>query len=121
MKDKPVVGQKMFTLNIGNRARNCEQKLTEVVVTKVGRLYFTVKKDLDSYCEEQFHLSDWKQKTSCSRDHEIFATENEWEDMKKSKDICGHIRMYFKYGDNSKNLSISQLERIKAILDEVTP
>ena len=35
MKNKPEVGQKLFSLNIGNSARNVEQTLSNVTVTKV--------------------------------------------------------------------------------------
>lgn len=121
MKDKPVVGQKMFMLNIGNLARNTDQKLVEMVVTKVGRLYFTVKLSPELHWREQFRLSDWTQKTDCSRGYQIFATAKEWEDLKKSTDICKDVSATFLYGRNNKRLSLEQLERIKAILDEVNP
>ena len=34
------VGQTVYSLNVGNAARRCEQVLTERTVTKVGRKYF---------------------------------------------------------------------------------
>lgn len=39
-KPTPQVGQTLYSLNIGNAARNCEQKLKPVIVRKVGRKYF---------------------------------------------------------------------------------
>ena len=48
MKTKPVVGQVLYSLNVGNAARNCGQVLTPVTVVSVGRKYFKVKKDVNA-------------------------------------------------------------------------
>ena len=43
MKPKPTLGQKVFSLNIGNNARHVPQVLSPATVSKVGRKYFSVK------------------------------------------------------------------------------
>lgn len=39
-REKPKVGDVLYSLSIGNASRFTEQKLTQVKVTKVGRKYF---------------------------------------------------------------------------------
>jgi len=109
MKQKPKVGQIVFSLNVGNAARYAEQKLTPKKVDAVGRKYFTVN-------GVQFHLDNWRQKTMYSADQEIFSSETEYNEMVESNAISRSIAESFAYGRNVKNVPIESLREILGIL-----
>lgn len=115
--DKPTVGQILFSLNVGNAARNTEQKLTPVRVTKVGRRYFSAKAD-DSYSETQYHLSNWREKSNYSATSQLYLDEQGWKDEKESKRICRLIADAFQYGNNRHNLAVEKLRVIESLLEE---
>lgn len=59
-RKKPEVGQVVYSLNVGNAARNREQVLTPLKVTKVGRKYFTALEDgYPDHLSVQFHIDSW--------------------------------------------------------------
>ena len=109
----PKVGQTVYSLNVGNAARHNEQVLTPVVVTKVGRKYFTVG---EGWRATQFHISDWSEKTEYSPCAALYESEQEWLDEKESGDLCREIARAFEYGKNSRDLPLSSLREIGKIL-----
>lgn len=113
MKKKPEIGQTLYSLNIGNRARYGEQKLTPMVVTKIGKKYFTLEND---GFEVQFYLNSWKQKTNYCQDHKLYETEQEYSDEKEGGDLCKKIFDAFRYGENTSQLTLSDLRKIDKIL-----
>jgi hypothetical protein len=115
--NKPVVGQKMFKLNIGNNVRRVPQCLTEVIVSKVGRKYFSVIEDGRPFTEIQFSIEDRIEKTEYSAGWCIYESAKEYEDEKESSSICREIKESFEYGNNRKKLSLHALRKIKEILD----
>lgn len=120
MKRKPVVGETLYRLNIGNAAHRCEQKLVQVVVTSVGRKYFKcAPTDPDRSWEElEFHIEDWIEKVSrYSADYCLYKTEQEWLDEKEQRAIASFLREEFSaYG--RCNLSLQTLRQIKALIQE---
>jgi len=118
MREKPIVGQEVFSLNVGNSARNSGQVLTPYVVVKVGRKYFTAKPTGNdgSWCESQYHLDSWAEKTDYSADSVIYASRQEWYDEVESSTLCDLIYKSFSYGNNVKNLSIGDIRHIAEIL-----
>lgn len=121
MKDKPIKGQALFSLNVGNAARNREQYLTPLIVTAVGRKYFTCKepRDLDKSYEKgrQYHLDSWQEKSDYCAISVLYATEQEWTDTKEIAEICKLIGDSFEYGRNKLALNLTQLRTIKYILN----
>lgn len=110
---KPSVGQTLYQLNIGNMARNGEQKLTPVKVVKVGRKYFTCKQDHLNW-ETQFHIDGWYEKSDYTANYCLYESPQEWLDEKednKTRKAIERIR-------NSKNISHVDLKAIKRILEE---
>ena len=96
MKTKPVIGQTLYKLNIGNRARRVKQELTPVVVTKVGRKYFSVCKEehLDSpHMHTRFHLETWGQSTNYSADWALYTSEAEWEEERDAEKLWSGLLM----------------------------
>lgn len=118
----PVVGQVLYSLNIGNACRpnRDNQQLTPVVVTKIGRKYFeTTNQDHPTWRGERYALGSWKQDTGgYSATSYLFTTEQEWLDEKEHDDILKQASKMFEWSGAANQLSLDQLRRIKAILEE---
>jgi len=110
---KPVVGETIYSLNIGNSfsaSRGETQELTPMIVEKVGRKYFTLG-------GMQFHLDNWREKTEYCQNHELYETEQEWINKKESDNIFSFLRNKFDYCRGATNLSLEQLRGIKSIIE----
>ncbi len=115
MKNKPQVGQRLFSLNIRSDARHTPQVLTPVVVVKVGMKYFSTAPDMESpqWSQTQYSIEDWSEKTDCVADSRLYETVQEWEDEKECSEISAFI--------NSKSLirlGLEKLRKIKQIIDQ---
>ena len=119
--EKPKVGDILYSLNIGNAARNQKQVLKRVEVKKVGRKYFTVGDEGNSWWEQQYHLSNWRMKTEYSADSYLYRTVKEYKDEKEEHKICKNLSDCFEYGKNKLRLSLSDLRRIESILEAKGP
>ena len=120
MKRKPVVGETLYRLNIGNAARVREQKLVPVEVKKVGRKYFKCGlKSEDEWQWVEYHLDTWKQKSKYFAGYCLYETEQEYLDEVEHGQLHRVIRENFN-GSNlfGNNMTLSQLRRIAAIIDE---
>lgn len=116
MKDKPKVGQTIWTLNIGHSARHKEQVLKPEKVIKVGSKYFTTLQDgRPNHCANVFHLENWWQKTDYSPDVAAYEHPQDWEDEKEARDLNQKIDKHFQYG--TSKLSLEKLRQINAIID----
>jgi len=116
--DKPVVGQILYSLNVGDAARNCAQKLTPMRVTKVGRKYFTLVIDNrdNDWSATQFHIETWCENTEYASDHYLYKTEQEWLDERESFDICKRMWKRFEYGKNVDDITLPALRTMAAIV-----
>ena len=115
---KPEVGQKLYSLNVGNAARSCEQKLTPVIVTKVGRKYFSVKREDDNrgWTEIQFHLDGWHEKSEYMASSSLYLHPQEWEDQKEKFALMDGLKDTFgTFG--RKDIPLPVLRTITGILD----
>lgn len=112
----------MYRLNIGNAARNCEQKLIPVEVTSVGRKYFKCIQANKGYVrfEQEFHVDTWRQKTDYCCDYMLYETEQEWLDEKETRQLINEIRQSV---DSWKQvtLTLQQPRDIQAIINQPTP
>lgn len=116
MKTTPIVGQTLYSLNVGNAARHRKQELTPVVVESIGRKYFTVFRADRSHLKTQYHLSDWREKTEYCIDSKLYTSEQEWKDEVEMSAICHKLWRNFEYGHNPRNLSLDDLRQINSIL-----
>lgn len=122
--EKPRVGDRLFRLNVGNAARRGGQKLTPVVVVKVGTKFFSVSPDefadrTSSHMWTEFKLADWREKTNYTPNHALYRTEQEWLDEQEFHRTWTTLRETFaSYGSPKTALSLGQLRRIVAILNE---
>lgn len=117
MKRKPQIGETLYSLNIGNAARYREQKLTPMVVTAVGRKYFSLKQEGWNITVD-FHLDTWRQKTNYCEDHKLYETEQEWLDEKEEEKICQFLESSFRYGQNLLKVSLDDLRVMKDTLNK---
>jgi phosphotransferase system IIA component len=115
-KPKPTVGQRLFSLHIGNISRNGPQALTPVVVTKIGRKYFTVENEERLRNTTEFHVEGWMQKTDYSADYALYESEQQYADEKEARTICDKIGKAFECGRNFKNINIETLRKIEALI-----
>jgi len=116
MRDKPKVGQTLYSLNVGNAARRVEQKLTPVIVRKVGRKYFYCSVRSGSYVTK-YNLSDWSEETGgyCA-DSLLYLNIKSYEDEKTASDITARIGKMFRW-DSRVKIPLPALIEIGKILD----
>jgi hypothetical protein len=111
---RPVVGQILYDLNVGNRhRRGVEQKLTPVRVTSVGRKYFTCCAE-GSQLETKYHLDSWREATDYCVDHELYTSPQEWEDETR------RLAIAFRFNHtNWKAFSLETLRKIQDLLPSI--
>jgi len=115
---KPEIGQTLYSLNIGNAARNKDKKLTPVVVKKVGRKYFTCGQDgWPKHCDTQYYISDWREKTNYSTRSKLYENEQNYRDEKEITEICWRLYRAFDYGRNLLNIELADLRKIANLID----
>lgn len=116
--NKPVVGQTVWSLNIGDAARQTEQKLTPLVVVKVGSKYFTAEEETSNRFKRstQFHLSAWTEKSDYFPRHQAYESAQAWEDQKEATAIANRLRETFAYGNN-RNLTLETLRKIVELIE----
>jgi hypothetical protein len=122
MKRKPILGETLFELNVGNEARRRPQTLNPVVVKKVGRKYFVCGRP-DSDCrflESTHYIESWRQKTEYSETRHLYETEQEWADEKEALKLTEELRREFG-GYGHCGIKLEDLRAIKAILDRHEP
>lgn len=115
---RPVVGETLYSLNVGNASRRTPQVLTPVEVVSVGRRYFSCSEPryLDSeHMWTVFRLDTWQQKTDYTPDEALYESEQEYLDEKEGAEISKVVNDRFKMWN--PNLPIEALRQIKAILD----
>lgn len=118
---KPEVGQIVWSLNVGNAAKNkAEQKLTPYKVIMVGRKYFKIRKEGDDcgYSDTLFHLDGWREKTDYLPSHQLFISEQQYFDEKEKHEICELISSSFSTRGDGLKFSLEKLRKIREILIE---
>lgn len=113
---KPKVGQTLYSLNTGNAARNCEQKLTPVNVSRVGRKYFYCIQG-DSARETKYKLEDWKESTNYCCDSVLYESRQEREDEEERTRLKDKAREYFGAFGARKPVTLEKLRKIVKILE----
>ena len=117
--EKPVVGQILYSLNIGNAARNREKSLTQVIVRKVGRKYFTCnQKGWPDHCDTQYYISDWREKSNYSASSKLYENAQDYRDEKEITEICWRLHRAFEYGRNLLGIELADLRKIDSLLNQ---
>ena len=116
--EKPVVGQILYSLNIGNAARNREKSLTPVIVKKVGRKYFTCGQDgWPEHCDTQYYIDDWREKTIYSANSTLYENAQDYRDEKEITEICWRLHRAFEYGRNLLGIELADLRKIDRMMN----
>ena len=111
MKNKLVVGQKLWLYSY---TYNPRKEVKEVTVATVGKKYFTLKeKPTDKFTIEDFCLVSVQGLINAR----CYLSEREFLDEEKKTNLRLILKEYFSYGKD-KDLTIDQLERIRAITKE---
>ena len=114
---KLKVGETLFLVTLGNKARWDEGKPTNCIVTKVGRKYFYIKKQLDSWYEIQFYIKNWKDKVEYgSHDYAIYENRQAWESENKVEAYRRAFRRTFDRIYSNNTFSLDQLTKAAEIL-----
>ncbi len=117
MKQKPTVGQKLFSLNVGNAAsRHRESVLTPVTVTHVGRKYFRANAGDRKWTEVEYHLENWAEHSNYSACSVLYETEQEYIKEVETDRICREVSKAFEHGYNKRNLSLDVLRTIEHLI-----
>jgi len=121
-KEKPKVGQIIYSVNMGNAARYSPKVLTEYEVVKVGRKYFSIEKADGQGWPIQFRLDTWQQNTEYSSDHNLYETREEYELEKEYEIKFDRIGEYFKPNyTRDRDLPMPGIEKIRAIMAILEP
>jgi len=115
IKREPVVGEILYSLNVGNASRNCKSELTPVTVTSVGRKYFKVAPTSRLNNERQHHLGSWRERSDYSPKSRLYFTEQEYNDEKESRILCDKLWRAFEYARNVLGLSLEELRAMAEI------
>ena len=120
MKRKPVKGEFLYSLNIGNAARSRPQKLRKVEVIKVGRKYFeclSLEYANSPHMAAKYYTDGWTEKTDYSPNSQLYESKQEYEDELEADAITLEIREIFS-GYGPVKLTLEQLRKIKEIIKE---
>jgi len=114
--DKIKVGQKLFSLNVGNAARWAKPVMTPVTVIKVGRKYFTTRHDgvNKEWTDTQYHITNWAEKSNYSATSMLYGTLQDYSDEQETNELHNKIRETFGYRNE---LSLNTLKLIMEIID----
>lgn len=116
MKPTPVIGQTLYSVNVGNAARNVAQKATPIIVRSVGRKYFSCSTEMAPHHEIQFHLDTWGEKTEFCVNRQLYASEQEWQDEKAAETLYRDIKRAFDSYRNTHSLTT-----LRAVWELVKP
>lgn len=120
MKRKPILGERLFVLNVGNAARNTKQTLRPVIVSKVGRKYFAVESEDRWKTQWEFHIGDWREVTKYTPDAELYETEQQLSDERELLELARLIRNEFTHAWGTPKQSLETLRKIYELIKTET-
>lgn len=124
-KRKPVLGETLVRVT-SPRWNKGTSEILQVTVTHVGRKFFTVvpQKDEHAWKESVHYLEGWGEKTGTNYASRLYGSEQEIRDEAEALAIRGDMQKAFGgygIGSLSRTLTLDQLRRIKAIVEEGNP
>jgi len=109
-KNQITVGQKVLRLDYGFRY-NAEPIVTEETVSKVGRVYFQLKR----WPRQKYSIDTLMVISEYSSNARIVLSREEYELERETNQLTGKLRGFF---SNRFVLSLDQMRRISQIIDE---
>lgn len=125
----PKVGDRLFTLAVGNAARRQESGYHEwYIVQKVGKKYFYAVNErwvipgevISERSMTKFDLETWSESNGYSACWICYSTEQEYRDEAEIDRLCDKISEAFQYRRNP-GLDAEQLRTIGKMLDDIKP
>lgn len=115
--NKPKVGDSLYLVDVGNRARRGLGKQRPCVVSKIGRKYFYVT------CQESpsyeviipFDLIDWREKSDYSAQYALFESKEDYEELAVKNAWMNKLSSTFQYSSGAK-FTLAQLTEVGALL-----
>ena len=104
MKRKLLEGETIYSLNIGNAARNRESKLTPIVVEKVGRKYFFAD-------NTKYQLDTWEEVSDYSPSSKLYESAKDYEEELERNILIDKLRSVFWYSSR-KEFTLKQLSEV---------
>ena len=118
LREKPKVGQRLYSLNVGNAARHTIQQLSPVYVSRVGRKYFyCLPVGKPFYREVQYYIESWGEKTDYSATSKLYENQEEHADEKEKNELVKFIHHEFDFYIGCP-LSLDVLRKIKQLILE---
>ena len=113
----------MYDLAIGNAARGrTEDKIEEVKVLSIGRKYFVCGESIASkWKQTKYDLETWREVSDYAPDHCLYESLQERADEREKFGILDDLKATFGGWGRRGNLTLDQLRRIKAIIEESKP
>ena len=113
------IGDEVIIRDYGSRTSEDNARNMTATVTKIGKKYVTVQTYWGG--EYQFHNElnktyYLKMKSVVSTENKLFKSEQDYLDWAESEELYKELRNYF--GKFYTDLTIDQLRRIKAIIEE---
>lgn len=118
MKRKPILGETLYAVNVGNAAWRAESVATPVRVLSVGTKYFTCGTGSERL-PKKFRIDTWRQVTDFSPDCVLYETEQAWLDENRANKLWSSIGGVFR--GYQRSLSLDALEQITAIIQKESP
>jgi hypothetical protein len=112
-KDQLSVGTKVYLKPVNNAARRGNREIIEAEIIKVGRKYFEVNRGLI----RKYNIKNLSQVTEYAPDFELYFSYQEILDEYETNDLYSEIGSSFGTW-SKKDLTLDQLRRIKAIINE---
>lgn len=119
MKNKPILGQTIYSLNVNNAARGKGHNLTPYEVTKVGRKYFEITNTSDGFLDRyhnNFHIDTWMENSNYVSSHKLYETKEEWEEEEEVNTLTNKFKEIFSHW--SQQLPLDKLRKIDEVLRE---
>lgn len=114
--EKPVVGQELYVVDIGNRARGGGHQRQGKVV-KVGNKYFDVEFGDNYKSSVKFHINTRGQKTEYCQDYALYESKQGYEQALIKEKLYRKIAECFSGYNARQDLTLNDVMQIAEILD----
>ena len=120
---KPIVGDTLYLVDVGNRARSGRGKQRHCTVAKVGRKYFTVEYYSGAYLfEVQLRLDTWQENTNYSADYQAYPDMQAWRDEQEQQRWLELFGVTFSHFSSAgREFSLQQLRDAAKVLELTLP
>ena len=117
-KREMKVGQKVYLEPSSVKINRGAPPIVEGTIIRIGRKYYTVRTEHDIHSEYKFDIESLEQRSEYSPDYLFYFDKQELLDEKEIDLLRRKLSRFFEWSGQHKNLTLDQLRRINAILEE---